>query len=168
MPNSSTITAESRILSYSHCLTRLLALAFGLLVVLIMLVAPAIGKVLIYLLAGTVLLAGILKYPHATIVIMLALAPFYDLVRTLFVPNVALLGAWQDIVVVALGVVGVRNVLRTGFQRRLSGLDIAVCIYIGAYACSAFLHQILVCGLWISLVHTLRISLSRTKDIPVY
>lgn len=146
MPDSLTITPESRILSYSHCLPRMLVLACGLLAVLIMLVAPAIGKLLICLLIGTALLAGILRYPHSTIVIMLALAPFYDLVRTLFVPDIALVGAWQDIVVIALGTVGVRNVFRKDFQWRLSGLDIAVCVYIGAYACSAFLSPTL--GVW--------------------
>lgn len=67
---------------------------------------------------------------------MLAVAPFYDLLRGRFFPDVQLLGAWQDIVVIALALCTIPRVTQPGFRVRLSWLDVAVIAYILAYLSS--------------------------------
>ena len=70
---------------------------------------------------------------HRLILLMLAVAPFYDLLRGRLFPDVQLLGAWQDILVITLALCAIPKIAHPAFRLRLSWLDIAVIAFIMEY-----------------------------------
>ena len=76
-----------------------------------------------------------LRHPESVLYVLVGLGPFYDLARSFFFPGVGLLGFWQDVLVVILGVIAVRNVARNGFPQ-LTTLDKFVVAYVVAYTLS--------------------------------
>jgi len=111
------------------------ALAVALLVTLV----PEAAKPMLLLCAGAAAGIALFRFPPAVLVAMLALAPFYDLLRTLFFGDVALAGAWQDLVVIGIGVGGIARSRSHRTPQRWTAIDIAVIVFILAYACSAVL-----------------------------
>ena len=101
------------------------------------LLSPSVGNGLIVALVVVIGFAAFARYTQWAILLMLAIAPFYDLVRAVAFPDVALLGAWQDVAVVGFGIVAIRNASRADFRLQWSRTDWAVIIFIALYALSA-------------------------------